>query len=258
MSTRRAGTAAGGRRESSLFRGDEEMELHSDVEHTSNVTISSLHDDSHTSTTLSTAIPGDDDDNNNNLTPIFDEGIISENLPDDTSKGEGSGSENIRSGDHNLLASLPVYLSTSLPTTSSLQIFQYPNYNRNMPLPIPESARSRGLREAMRYRPKAKRVEMELPLDLRPTVYNLERGEEMAKGANVSGSIGQGTKPPPSTGGIKVKKEYEMEDTKSTKGTGPKRLEKTRLESTLVPHQTKYMVGVIRDSEYYTNTMNVR
>lgn len=244
MSTRRSGMAAE-RKESSLFRGDEEMELDTEVDSTSDFSTLPLVDDTQTSTTQSTTIPGDDD----NLTPIIDKSVVSENLPSGKSEEQASSSEQIRLDDHNLLASLPVYFSTSLPSTSSLQIFQYPNYKRDTPLPIPESAKSRGLREAMRYRPNARRVEVELPLDLRPSVYNLERGEEMAKGANVSGSIGHDTKAPTSSGGTKVKKEYGVEDTKSQKVGGSKRLEKTRLESTLVPHQTKYMIGVIRDSE---------
>ena len=150
--------------------------------------------------------------------------------------------------DGNLLASLPVYFSTSLPSTSSLQIFQYPTYSRGAPLPVPSSARSRGLREAIRYRPKAKRVEVELPLDLRPAVYNLDKGQEMAKGAGAGGVIGQGQQ---GKAKREVKREFDADDDRSSSSLrgAPKRLEKTRLESSLIPHQTQYMVGVIRDSE---------
>lgn len=144
--------------------------------------------------------------------------------------------------DPNLLASLPVYLSASLPQTSRLSLFQYPTYPKDSPLPVPDSARSRGLREAARWRPKADRVEVELPLDVRQNVYNLEKGQEMAKGAEHGGSFGE----------KKVKKEpgsRRDREREKEKEKAPKRLEKTRLESQLVPNQTRYFVGVIRDGE---------
>lgn len=154
-------------------------------------------------------------------------------------------------GGDQLLASLPVYYNTSLPSTSSLQIFQYPTYPRSKPLPLPDSARSRGLHPALRYRPKAKRVEMELPLDLRPTVYDLDKGEEYARGAAAGGTIGSG----PKSATQKVKKEVKREyGTYDAHSNGKRRLEKTRLESSQVPHQTRYMIGVIRDGRYKKRT----
>jgi DNA-directed RNA polymerase-3 subunit RPC5 len=203
-------------------------------------------DDMSRTSTLLNSVEGDQD----NLTPIIDEGIVPENIPDATTKETEAKVNAVEStselpNDVNLLASLPVYYSTSLPSTSSLQIFQYPTYPRDAPLPIPESARSRGLREAIRYRPKAQRVEVELPLDLRPAIYNMDKGLEMAKGANAGGVIGQGSS---SKAKREVKKEYGTEEGSSQQRSGAaKRLEKTRLESGLIPHQTQYMVGVIRD-----------
>jgi DNA-directed RNA polymerase-3 subunit RPC5 len=145
--------------------------------------------------------------------------------------------------DPNLLASLPVYLSASLPQSSRLSLFQYPTYPRGSPLPVPDSARSRGLREAARWRPKADRVEVELPLDVRQTVYNLEKGQEMARGAEHGGTFGE-KKVKKEPGSSRRDREREKEKDKA-----PKRLEKTRLESQLVPNQTRYFVGVIRDGE---------
>ncbi|PWN31990.1 uncharacterized protein FA14DRAFT_162298 [Meira miltonrushii] len=153
-----------------------------------------------------------------------------------------------------LLASLPVYMSNSLPSSSTLQIFQYPTYPRGQPLPFPQSARERGLQAAMRTRPRAKRVEVELPLDLRPPVYNTDRGEEFGEGATAAGPIGpgpKGTNAPSSAmkGSEKrVKSEFGgFQSMSSSSSENRKKLERTRLESILMPHQTKYMLGVIRD-----------
>ncbi|CEH14055.1 RNA Polymerase C (III) 37 kDa subunit [Ceraceosorus bombacis] len=159
------------------------------------------------------------------------------------------------SRDPSLLASLPVYLSSSLPPSSRLSLFQYPTYPRGQPLPIPDSARSRGLSEAARWRPKANRVEVELPLDLRPVVYNMDKGQNMAMGAEHGGTFGKDSSAGSSAMGddqrrVKVKREKEDLPAKI------KRLERTRLESSLVPNQTKYMVGVIRDGALHLTPLD--
>lgn len=148
-----------------------------------------------------------------------------------------------------LLASLPVYLSNSLPSSSSLQVFQYPTYPKGRPLPFPQSARERGLQAAMRTRPRAKRVEIELPLDLRPPVYSTDRGEEFGEGAAAAGPIGPGPKGSAMKGGgeKRIKSEFGGYQSLSSSSDPRKKLERTRLESTMMPHQTKYMLGVIRD-----------
>lgn len=153
-----------------------------------------------------------------------------------------------------LLASLPVYMSNSLPSSSTLQVFQYPTYPKGHPLPFPQSARERGLQAAMRTRPRAKRVEVELPLDLRPPVYNADRGEEFGEGATAAGPIEPGPKgtngPSSAMKGSekRVKSEFTgFQSISSSDSSNRKKLERTRLESLLMPHQTKYMLGVIRD-----------
>lgn len=169
--------------------------------------------------------------------------------------------------DPNLLASYPIYLSNSLPSTSETHLFQYPTYPRRQPLPVPSSSRQRGLQQAIRWRKNAGWVQVELPLDLRRSVYDEEKGGEMGRGASHLGSeIGSGggdggvagdldSDGDEKIGGKKRRKESstrrgkskaaaspELNDTKT-----PKRLEKIRLESDLMPNMTKYCVGVMRD-----------
>ena len=91
-----------------------------------------------------------------------------------------------------LVASLPVFLNGApgggapaseqdAVRTPRLELFQYPLYQRDHALPVPASAAQRGQAVASRWRPQANRVEMELPLDVRPTVYNAEKGTEYAE-----------------------------------------------------------------------------
>lgn len=143
-----------------------------------------------------------------------------------------------------LIASLPVYLSTSLPSTSSIHVFQYPIFNKENPLPVPSQARSAGLNETIRWRPKANRIEIELPIDDRPSVYDSEKGRKFGKGAKIEKEIGNE---------IKVKKEKEKERGRNGMMEEEKKesnkLRKTRLESNEIPHTTGYMIGIIRDGE---------
>ncbi|SPO24494.1 related to RPC37 - RNA polymerase III subunit C37 [Ustilago trichophora] len=157
--------------------------------------------------------------------------------------------------DSELVASLPVYLSNSLLGDSSLHIFQYPIYPRDRPLPVPYSAAARGLKVSSRWRPRANRVEVELPLDVREEVYNTERGVDFGAGAEVlaqrqaradaaHGGTTSNEACSSSSSRSRVKKEKEEE---AQANRGPKKLEKIKLESNQVPNATEYMVGVIRD-----------
>lgn len=156
--------------------------------------------------------------------------------------------------DSELVASLPVYLSKSLLGDSSLHIFQYPIYPRDKPLPVPYSAAARGLKVSSRWRPRANRVEVELPLDVREEVYNADRGVEFGAGAEVLAQKqaradaahggAASNEPVASSSRSRIKQEKEHE---APANRGPKKLEKIKLESTQVPNATEYMVGVIRD-----------
>lgn len=161
-----------------------------------------------------------------------------------------------------LVASLPVYLSKSLLGDSSLHVFQYPIYPRDRPLPVPYSAAARGLKVSSRWRPRANRVEVELPLDVREEVYNTDRGAEFGAGAEVlaqkqvradaaHGGSSQNDAPIGPSSRTRVKKEEEAQSSR-----GPKKLEKIKLESSQVPNATEYMVGVIRDQALHLTQLS--
>lgn len=135
------------------------------------------------------------------------------------------------------VVSLPVYVSASVPPSSRLELFQYPLYARGRPLPVPATAAQRGQRVTSRWRPHANRVEMEIPLDMRETVYNHDRGMEWAENSASMGVI-------PTPGEPIVKQEDRAMD-------APSRFDRMRLESHAVPNATHYMVGTVRDGELH-------
>lgn len=139
-----------------------------------------------------------------------------------------------------LVASLPVFLNGApggasaseqdAVRTPRLELFQYPLYQRDHALPVPASAAQRGQAVASRWRPQANRVEMELPLDVRPTVYNAEKGTEYAEATERLGKI-----PVPG----QVKQERPMTDTP--------RFDCMRLESAAVPNAAEYMICTVKN-----------
>ncbi|EPQ27381.1 uncharacterized protein PFL1_04920 [Pseudozyma flocculosa PF-1] len=167
--------------------------------------------------------------------------------------------------DSDLVASLPVYLSNSLLDTSSLHLFQYPVFPRERPLPVPFSAASRGLKVSSRWRPKANRVEVDLPLDVREEVYNMDKGADFGVGADLvaqkqaridaayQGSAAASGSGSGSSGYVKKEKQ---EEERLQRERGPKRLDKTRLDSVDVPKVTNYMVGVIRDQALHLTPLS--
>jgi DNA-directed RNA polymerase III subunit RPC5 len=187
----------------------------------------------------------------------------------DSTSNMGAGEEEEVPSDPNLLASYPIYLNTSLPSTSSLHLLQYPTYPRRAPLPLPVTAAERGIKQAIRWRPRAGWVQVELPLDMRAGVYTEEKATELGRGAAIKGGeigIKSDIKPEPTSsdeddgwGGTNKKSKHGSSSSRKGKGKArdtdegtaqmPKKLEKIRLESDVMPNLTTYCVGVMKGSE---------
>ncbi|KAG2199588.1 hypothetical protein INT47_012188 [Mucor saturninus] len=145
-------------------------------------------------------------------------------------------------GEDEVLAEYPIYLTTEL--TKYLYMFQYPM--RSTPF------NSKNGPNAARIKPKAKMVELDLPLDTRSSNYSTERGEDFAMGLNDKT--------------IKTAYDRRMEEHEEELSMGhsykqPKKkeeelLDKMTLTSVEVPKQTKYVVGVIRDEELHLTPIN--
>lgn len=135
------------------------------------------------------------------------------------------------------VASLPVYLASALPPGARLELFQYPLYARGRPLPVPASAAQRGQRITSRWRPRADRVELDMPLDMREAVYDQARGAEMGEGAARLGTIGT----------PEIKQEHDAP---------PPRLDRIRLESSTVPNMTRYMIGTVHNGALHLSPLH--
>lgn len=146
--------------------------------------------------------------------------------------------------DDEIIAEYPIYLTTEL--TKYLYMFQYPM--RSVPF------NSRNGPSAARLKPKAKMVELDLPLDTRSTNYSTERGEDFAMGLNDK-TI--------KTAYDRRMEEHEEELSMGHNYKGPKKadeelLDKMTLTSVEVPSQTKYVVGVIRDGKQNRKWLDIR
>ncbi|KAL0575983.1 hypothetical protein V5O48_005983 [Marasmius crinis-equi] len=79
-------------------------------------------------------------------------------------------------GEDELVTSLPVRYSNKL----SLQVHQFPLLTR--PLQVPPSAEASGKRITARVKPNVQRLEIHVPSDTRPEVWNSQRGYDLGAG----------------------------------------------------------------------------
>jgi DNA-directed RNA polymerase-3 subunit RPC5 len=124
-----------------------------------------------------------------------------------------------------LVGTIPIQYTESL--SPSLHLYQYPLLTR--PLQVPPSAALSGKRIKARYKPKAARVEVQVPVDTRPEVWNTELGKEL--------------------GNARTEEDKSLEGD-SEKGkwkeTEERRLGEVRMLGDKVPHSGIYMLGVVR------------
>ncbi|KAI8354019.1 Sin-like protein conserved region-domain-containing protein [Blakeslea trispora] len=141
-----------------------------------------------------------------------------------------------------VLAEYPIYLTNEL--SKYLYMFQFPM--RSVPF------NGRNGPNAARIKPRARMVELDLPLDTRSPNYSTERGEDFAMGLNDKV--------------IKTAYDRRMEEheeelmghgyNRTQKKKEEELLDKMTLTSTEVPSQTKYVVGVIRNDELHITPIN--
>jgi len=167
----------------------------------------------------------------------------------------------------------------------TLHTFQYPIMPAKHPLPVPESARARNIKPAMRWKSRNNIVQIELPLDNHPSAFNEDRAEELERGAerarkmtgapglpSSDGGAASGSSSSRSGSGIndgrsslknalagsnssgsgsrsRLKAES-LEDSSGSKSNHNRtgKLDRTRLESFEVPSQhADLFIGIIRD-----------
>ena len=121
---------------------------------------------------------------------------------------------------------LPIRFSNAL--APNVQIHQFPLMTR--PLQPPPAARSSGKRIRARVKPNARRMEIHVPADTRPEVWNAERGRDL--------------------GAARVEDDREKNQEESSRSNAEPRLSEVRLRSEEVPHKGVYMLGVVREGAY--------
>lgn len=124
-----------------------------------------------------------------------------------------------------LVSILPIHFCDALAT--NLQIHQFPHLTR--PLQAPPSAVLSGKRIAARIKPEARRLEIHVPIDTRPEVYNSEKSKELGAG--------------------RVEDDRGMNQERKEKWRDDEvpRLTEVRLRSEEIAHRGAHVLGVIRD-----------
>jgi DNA-directed RNA polymerase-3 subunit RPC5 len=129
--------------------------------------------------------------------------------------------------DDRIVNVLPVHLSNNL--APNLQLHQFPLLNRS--LGVPPSASISGKRIRARLKPTARRLEVHVPVDPRPEVWNIEKSKELGAGRTEDD-----------------KEKNQVSGSKLKEGEEP-RLSEVRYRSEEIPHVGAYMLGVVRDGK---------
>lgn len=122
---------------------------------------------------------------------------------------------------------IPVHFSDTL--VPGVHLHQYPLLNR--PLHVPPSATASGKRIRARVKPGVRRLEVHIPVDARPEVWNTERSKDLGA-ARATDDKERNQEP------IQKGKQREVEE---------HRLSEVRLRGEAVPHNGAYVLGVMRD-----------
>ena len=130
--------------------------------------------------------------------------------------------------DDALLSVIPIHLSTTLEP--NVQLHQFPLLTR--PLQVPPSAAQAGKKISARYKPKAGRIEVHVPVDVRPDVWNVERGRELGEARADEDAEERG---------IERKKSRHKDDQPEL------RLNEVRMRSERVTEKSVYMLGIMRE-----------
>ncbi len=141
--------------------------------------------------------------------------------------GASLGSHAKMETDDHVVIVLPVRLSNNL--APNLQLHQFPLLNRS--LEVPPSATLSGKRIRARLKSTAHRLEVHVPVDHRPEVWNSEKSKELGIGR------------------LKDDKEKNQVDRSRLKENEEPRLSEVRFRSETIPHVGAYMLGVVRNGE---------
>ena len=137
-----------------------------------------------------------------------------------------------------LVSTIPIYYSDTL--APNVHLHQYPLLTR--PLEIPPTAAASGKKIKARVKSGVRRLEVHVPVDTRPEVWNHERAKDL--------------------GAARVADDKEKnEDNAAVKGKTREdeepRLSEIRMRSEQIAHNGAYVLGVLRNGECISRNMSL-
>ncbi|KDR85135.1 hypothetical protein GALMADRAFT_233778 [Galerina marginata CBS 339.88] len=133
-----------------------------------------------------------------------------------------------------LVSVLPIHYADVL--APNLHIHQFPLLTR--PLHAPPSAVLSGKRITARAKPQTRRLEIHIPVDTRPEVYNAERSKEFGAGR------------------LEDDREKDQERKEKTRDDELPRLSEVRLRSEEIPQRGAHILGVVRDGKLHLHPIS--
>ncbi len=137
--------------------------------------------------------------------------------------------------DDRIVSVLPVHLSNNL--APNLHLHQFP---LNRSLEVPPSAATSGKRIRARLKHTARRLEVHVPVDHRPEIWNAEKSKELGAGRL------EDDREKNQVSGGKLKEDEEP------------RLSEVRYRSEEVPHVGAYLLGVVRDGKPFVHLVRAK
>ncbi|KZT74744.1 hypothetical protein DAEQUDRAFT_748005 [Daedalea quercina L-15889] len=134
-----------------------------------------------------------------------------------------------------LVSVLPIHFSNAL--TPNIHIHQFPLLTR--PLQVPPTAAASGKRVKARLKPGVRRLELHVPVDTRPEVWNAERSKDLGR-ARVEDD---------------KEKNQALPQVKQREGEEP-RLAEVRMRSEQIPHSGAYVLGIVRDGQLHLHPIS--
>ncbi|KAF9821924.1 hypothetical protein IEO21_00354 [Rhodonia placenta] len=134
-----------------------------------------------------------------------------------------------------LVSVLPIRYSNSL--VPNIHIHQFPLLTR--PLQVPPSAAASGKRIRARLKSGVRRLEVHVPVDTRPEVWNGERSHELGKAREEDDK----------------EKNQELPNVKQREGEEP-RLQEVRMRSEQLSQMGSYVLGIVRDGQLHLHPIN--
>lgn len=131
--------------------------------------------------------------------------------------------------DDQLIAVLPIHYSNALD--GDIHLHQFPLLTR--PLQVPPSAAASGKRIRARLKPGVRRLEIHVPVDTRPEVWNTERSKELGFARDADD---------------REKNQQTVAKGKQREGE-ESRLSEIRMRSEQIPQTSAYVLGVVRDGK---------